>query len=178
MPTTSIRLFALAALVFAAAPIGAQQSVPLVSGQRIRVTGERLVAPVIGSYQQLTADSLVVLGEGISAQRIAISVSDIERVESFDGFDRGNMGNVTKWGFGGAAAGAVAGFAVSLLLDATSKTAEYDHASNAAIGAVVGGVVGGIYGYRKVVENWHTVPLGNRIGMIGGGRRLGLSINF
>ncbi|HET6680217.1 MAG TPA: hypothetical protein VFG84_03395 [Gemmatimonadaceae bacterium] len=178
MPTISIRLFALAVFVSAAAPIGAQQSLPLVSGQRIRVSGERLVAPVIGSYQQLTADSLVVLGEGIGAQRIAISVSDIDRVESFDGFDRGDMGNVAKWGFGGAAAGAVAGFAVSLLLDATSKTAEYDHASNAAIGAVVGGVAGGIYGYRKVVEKWSTVPLGSRVGVIGGGRRLGLSIDF
>ena len=178
MPTISIRLFALVVCVAAATPIGAQQSLPLVSGQRIRVSGERLVAPVIGSYQQLTADSLIVLGEGISAQRMAISVGDIERVESFDGFERGDMGNVTKWGLGGAAVGAVTGFAVSLLLDATTKTSEYDHASNAAIGAVVGGVVGGVYGYRKVVERWHTVPFGSRVGMIGGGRRLGLSITF
>lgn len=177
MPKIPIRLLALAMLACVAAPIGAQQSAPLISGQRIRVSGERLVAPVIGSYQALTADSLVVLGEGIGAQRIAISLGDVERVETFDGFSRGNAGNITKWGFGGAAAGAVAGFAVSLLLDATSKASEYDHASNAAIGAVVGGVAGGIYGYRKIVENWSTVPLGRRVGVIGGGR-LGISVSF
>ena len=168
-------LVALLALGAVVPVVGAQQA-PY-AGQRIRVTSGRLVAPLVGSFQAMERDSIVVLDEGLSAQRVAIALADVQSVETFGGFERGSKNNMLLWGAGGLVTGGILGYLAAVMFEAVTDD-EYDTLASAGIGAGLGMVIGGYMGYRRVEERWTRVELNRRVGIIGGGRRVGIAIGF
>jgi hypothetical protein len=160
----------------AVAPIAGAQQAPY-AGQRIRVTSGRLVTPLVGSFQAVERDSIVVLDEGMTAQRVAIALADVQSVETFGGFERGSTDNMLLWGAGGLVSGGILGYLVAVMFEAVTDD-EYDTLASAGIGAGVGMLVGGYMGYRRVEERWTRVEMTRRVGIIGGGRRLGIAIAF
>jgi hypothetical protein len=167
MRSISLRhLFAATVLLLAveAPRLGAQA---LTAGTRIRVRGTEMVAPLVGSYQTVRNDTLVVLEDGIAAQIWSLPVSDVRSFEVSKGLGRRDPGKMRRWGIIGGLAGVGLGFVVSKVLDANSgPTANY----NVGLGALVGGAAGigaGIfYGASVPVEKWGNVPVPRRMGAV------------
>ena len=161
------------------APFGALGAQALTPGTRVRVKSPQVVAPVIGSYQGLRRDTVVVIEDGTAAQIWSFNTTSIERIEVSAGMKGGNRGPMTRWGLIGAGGGAVMGFLVAALLEGTSES-EYNAVLSAAVGAGVGGVAGVAYGYRKLEEHWTSVAVPRRVGFVPtrDGVRLGFSAAF
>jgi hypothetical protein len=169
-------ILALAALL-PSATLPAQQA--LAPGARVRVKSDQLVAPVIGTYQEMRRDTLVVIEEGTSAQLWTFTRNSIDRIEVSAGMHNGNRGPTTRFALIGAGIGAAAGWLVAALLESNSSS-DYNDLLSAAVGAAVGGGAGAAYGYRKLEERWTPVPIPGRIGLspTRRGVRLGLSRSF
>jgi len=157
--------------------LAAQQA--LAPGARVRVKSDQVVAPVIGTFQGMRRDTVVVIEDGISAQLWTFTSGTIDRLEVSAGMHKGNRGPTTRYALIGAGAGAVAGWLVAVLLE-SSTSSKYNDVLSAAIGAGVGAGAGAAYGYRKLEERWAAVPIPRRIGIAPtrGGVRLGLSTSF
>jgi hypothetical protein len=164
------------ALPLIASDSGAQSLAP---GTRIRVKSSQVVAPVIGSYQGMRRDTVVVIEDGAGAQVWTFTSSAIDRLEISTGMKGGNRAPTTKWALIGAGVGAAAGLLAAAILEGTSES-QYSDVLSAAVGAGLGAGVGAAYGYRKLEEHWAPVPLPRRVGLIPtpNGVRLGLSASF
>lgn len=157
--------------------LAAQQG--LAPGTRVRVKSDQVVAPVIGTFQGMRSDTVVVIEEGTSAQVWNFTRSTIGRLEVSAGMHGGNRGPTTRYALIGAGIGAVAGVLAAVILESNS-TSKYNEVLSAAVGAAVGGGVGAAYGYRILEERWTSVPIPRRIGLapVRGGVRIGLAASF
>ena len=179
MPSTrwsnTARLTALL-LFFPCAIAGAQSLTP---GQRVRVKSSQVVVPVVGNYQGMRRDTVVVIEEGMGAQVWTFTTSAVDRIEVSAGMKPGNRGPTTRWALIGAGAGAAAGVLTAVILE-SSSTSKYNDLLSGAVGAVVGGALGAAYGYRKLEEHWTQVPLPRRVGIMPtrDGLRVGVSAAF
>jgi hypothetical protein len=171
------RALVAALVVFVPASSVAAQA--LTPGTRVRVKSPQVVAPVIGSYQGMRRDTVVVIEDGTAAQIWSFTTATIERIEVSAGMKGGNRGPMTRWGLIGAGAGAAAGLLVSAILEGSSSS-EYNHVVNAVIGAGVGGVAGVVYGRRALEEHWTRVDIPRRVGFLPtrDGFRVGFSTTF
>lgn len=144
----------------AAEPL-AGQSVP--AGTRIRVSGTDLLTPVIGSFQGVRQDSLVVLEDGDAAQIWAVQIGRVTRLEVSEGWRRGDRRRAVRWGVIGGLGGAALGYVVSAILqNGADETERYPKGINMALGAALGGGLGAFYGYSRTIEHWRSVPVPRR----------------
>jgi hypothetical protein len=163
-------------LVLLSSSAAAQQLAP---GTRVRVKSSELVAPIIGAYQGMRRDTLVVMEEGMSAQLWTFATSAVDRLEVSAGVKGGNRGPITRWAWIGAGLGAAVGWLAAAGLE-QSGDSEYNDVLSAAVGAALGGGVGAAYGWRVQEENWDSVPIPRRVGLIPSrtGARLAFAIPF
>jgi hypothetical protein len=169
---------ALAALLVAV-PCTAAHAQNLAPGTRVRVKSSQVVAPIVGSYQGMRRDTVVVIEDGAGAQVWTFTSSAIDRLEVSTGMKGRNRGPTTRWALIGAGAGAAAGWLTAALLESASSS-QYNDVLSAAVGAGLGAGLGAAYGYRKVDEHWATVPVPRRVGLVPTrtGVRLGFSASF
>jgi len=149
-------------LAIPSAPALAQQMAP---GTRVRVKSSQVVAPIVGSYQGMRRDTLVIIEDGTAAKLWSFATPTIDRLEVSAGLKGGNRGPITKWALIGIPAGAFGGYLVAVILEGTSDS-EYDDVLSAVIGAGVGAAAGAAYGYRFKEEHWTSVPLPRRVGLV------------
>jgi uncharacterized membrane protein YeaQ/YmgE (transglycosylase-associated protein family) len=155
---------------------GAQTLTP---GTRVRVKSSQMVAPVIGNYQGMRRDTVVVIEEGLGAQVWTFTSSAVDRIEVSAGMKGGNRGPTTRWALIGAGAGAVTGIIVATILESSSSS-QYNNLLSGVVGAGIGGAIGAAYGYRKFEEHWTPVAVPRRVGIVPtrDGLRIGLSATF
>ena len=153
--------FVAISLVLPATSVAAQQLAP---GTRVRVKSSALVAPVIGAYQGMRRDTLLVMEEGMSAQLWTFSSTTVDRLEVSDGMRRGNRGPITRWALIGAGVGAATGLLAAAALEGSSDS-EYNNVLSAVVGAGVGAGLGAAYGWRVHEEHWTSVPIPRRVGL-------------
>src|SRR5690349_16958728 len=184
MPRTRRFYLALLAAVVTLVPIRitvAQSTVPqtLSPGTRIRVTSNQMVAPIVGSYQGMRRDTLLLIENGTGAKVWAFNTAAVTQVETSIGMKGGNRDPMIRWGLIGAGLGGGIGFIVSVSLESNS-TQQYNQLLSTLLGAVMGGGVGAFYGSRKLAEHWAPVPLPQRIGVLptAHGVRFALSASF
>lgn len=142
--------------------LAAQQLTP---GTRVRVKSSELVAPIIGSYQGMQRDTLVVIEDGEAAQRWAFMSATVNRLEVSDGMKAGNRKPMARWALIGAGLGAATGLLAALALE-SSTDSEYSEVLSAGVGAAIGAGAGAAYGYRMVEERWRSVPIPRRVGLV------------
>jgi hypothetical protein len=173
----SHRAALVALLLFLPFPALVAQS--LAPGTRVRVKSSQVVAPVIGSYQGMRRDTVLVIEDGTAAQVWSFTSSTIDRMEVSVGMKGGNRGPMTRWALIGAGAGAVLGLLGAVILEGSSDS-EYNAALSAVLGGGVGAALGAAYGYRVPQEHWSEVPLPRRVGVVPtrNGLRVGLSTAF
>ena len=163
-------------LVLSSAPAGAQQLAP---GTRVRVKSSSLVTPVIGAFQGVRRDTLVIMEEGMSAQQWTFASAAVDRLEVSAGMRRGNRGPTTRWALLGAGIGAVTGVVAAAALEGTGDS-EYNNVLSAVVGAAVGAGAGAAWGWRIEQEQWRSVPLPRSVGVTPSrtGVRLGFNATF
>jgi hypothetical protein len=150
-------LLALVPFTFA----GAQSLTP---GTRVRVKSSQVVVPVIGSYQGMRRDTVVVIEDGVGAQVWTFAAGAVDRIEISAGMKGGNRRPTTRWALIGGGTGLVAGALAAAALE--SNTADnYNVPLSALVGAAVGGGLGAAYGYRKLEERWTRVTIPRRVGL-------------
>ena len=151
----------------------------LAPGTRVRVHSPSLVAPIIGSYQGMRRDTVVIMEEGAGAQLWTFSSATVDRLEVTAGMKGGNRGPITKWGLIGAGVGGALGFFTAILLEESSRS-QYNELLSVGVGAGIGAAVGIAYGWRVTEEHWTPVPLPRRVGLIPTrtGVRLALGASF
>jgi hypothetical protein len=164
MPThrRSLRAAIVALSLALPSALPAQQLAP---GTRVRVKASNVVAPIIGAYQTMRRDTLVIMEEGEAAQLWSFSSSTVERFEVSAGLKGGNRRPITRWALIGAGVGAAVGFLAASALEGNSDS-EYNDVLSAAVGAGIGAGVGAAYGWRVQEEHWTAVPLPRRVGLV------------
>lgn len=179
MPITRRAQSVLIAALVLLVPMSVVSAQSLAPGTRIRVKSSQVVAPVVGSYQGMRQDTLLVIEDGTAAQIWSFSRSNIDRLEVSAGMKSGNRGPITRWALIGAGAGAVSGLLVALALEGASDS-EYNGLLSAAVGAAVGGGFGAAYGYRVLEERWNSIGIPRRVGFTPtrDGVRVGFSASF
>lgn len=158
---------ALAVLTLFGASVAGAQSSTLAPGTRVRVTSSQVVAPVIGSYQGMRRDTVLVIEDGESAQQWAFTTAEIRRLEVSAGMGRGNRGPIVRNALLGAGLGAAAGVILAFILE-ESTDSEYNTVLSGLVGAGVGSGLGAMYGFRVQQEHWTAVAVPRRIGLIPG----------
>lgn len=155
---------------------GAQTLSP---GARVRVKSSQVVVPVIGNYQGMRRDTVVVIEEGLGAQVWTFTSSAVDRIEVSAGMKGGNRAPTTRWALIGAGAGAAAGVLTAVILEANSSS-KYNDLLSGAVGAGIGGAIGAAYGYRQLEERWIPVQIPRRVGILPtrNGLRVGLAATF
>src|SRR4029079_11886111 len=99
-------LSALIAALVLFVPCTAAFAQALTPGTRVRVKSPQVVAPVIGSYQGMRRDTVVVIEDGPGAQVWTFTSAAVDRLEVSAGMKGGNRGPTTHWALIGAAVGA------------------------------------------------------------------------
>jgi hypothetical protein len=145
-----------ATITVAAHDVAAQG--PVQAGSRVRVTARQLVVPVIGSFQTVRRDTIVVLEEGVSASIWNVPVANVQRFELSAGIRGGDGGRAVKFALWGGVSGAALGLLTSVILQ-NSTGDRYDKGASAGVGAGVGALILGLVGYRHAHEEWTLVPL-------------------
>ena len=137
-------------------PLHAQDTVPLTTATRLRVTTEYRDGRVeIGTYRALT-DTTLVLGRGTITSTLPLA--SIRQVEVSSGRKLGVAGGVIGFLLGAAAGGAVA---CAANRDDYGVFCAGQDDTNLIIGAAVGGVTGAAVGallFRR--ERWRVVDVG------------------
>ncbi len=151
-----------ALLLFAPCAVAAAQA--LTPGTRVRVKSSQVVAPVVGSYQGLRRDTVVVIEDGTAAQVWTFTTSAVDRIEVSAGMKGGNRGPTTRWALIGAGAGAAVGIITAAILEGTTDS-KYSELLTGLVGAAGGAALGAAYGYRKLEEHWTQVPVPRRVGL-------------
>jgi hypothetical protein len=177
----SIRSYCRALLValFTLVPLRVTTAQSLAPGTRVRVKSSQVVAPIIGSYQGMRRDTLVVIEDGAGAKVWTFNSSAVDRVEISAGMQGGNRGPMTRWALIGAAIGGSLGLITAVTLE-NSTDSRYNEAMSTLLGAAMGAGLGAYYGSRKLEEHWAAVPLPRRVGVAPSrnGVRIGLSATF
>ena len=139
----------------------------------------QVVAPVVGTYQALRADTVVVIEDGTAAKIWNFRTSTIDRLEVSAGLKGHNRGPMTRWALIGAGGGAVAGWLTAMILEGASED-KYSDVLSAGVGAGLGAVAGAVYGSRVLEEHWDSAPIPRRVGFMPtrDGFRLGFSASF
>lgn len=179
MPSTRPYSRALLVVLLAIVPLRVTPAQSLTPGTRVRVRSSELVAPIIGSYQGMRRDTLVLIEDGQGAKVWTFNSSAVDRVEVSAGMQGGNRGPMTKWALIGATIGGGLGLITAVTLE-NSTDSRYNEAMSTLLGAVMGGGIGAFYGSRKLEEHWAAVPLPGRIGVAPSrtGVRIGLAAAF
>jgi hypothetical protein len=179
MPSTRPYFRALLAALFTLVPLRVTTAQSLAPGTRVRVKSSQVVAPIIGSYQGMRRDTLVVIEEGTGAKVWTFNSSAVDRVEISAGMQGGNRGPMTRWALIGAAIGGSVGLITAVTLE-NSTSSRYNEALSTLLGGVMGAGLGAFYGSRKLEEHWTAVPLPGRIGIAPtpNGVRVGFSATF
>jgi hypothetical protein len=154
-------------------PCTAAHAQNLAPGTRVRVKSSQVVAPVIGSFQGMRRDTVVVIEDGARAQVWTFTSSAIDRLEISAGMKGGNREPTTRWALIGAGIGAAAGWLTAVALEGASDS-EYNDLLSAVVGAGLGAGIGAAYGYRALDEHWTPVPtrsLGVVLSRVGRTRR-------
>jgi len=151
----------------------------LTPGTRVRVKSSQVVAPVIGSYQGMRRDTVVVIEDGAGAQVWTFTRSAVDRIEISAGMKGGNRAPTVRWALIGGGVGAALGALTAVILESSSDS-KYNEFLSGAIGLGIGGAVGAAYGMRKLEEHWTSVPIPQRVGIAPSrhGIRIGLSAAF
>jgi len=184
MPRTprSYRTLVTALVTLAPLRIAAAQSTPtqaLTPGTRVRVTSNQMVAPIIGSYQGMRRDTLVMIENGPGAKVWAFNTTAVSQVEVSVGMKGGNREPMIRWGLIGAGIGGAIGLVTAMTLE-NSTDQRYNEALSTVLGAAMGGGLGAFYGSRKLAEHWAPVPLPQRVGLVPSrnGLRVAISASF
>jgi hypothetical protein len=166
----------LVALSFALPCTAAAQLAP---GTRVRVHSSDVVLPVIGNYQGMRRDTLVVIEDGVSGQQWMFTSANVSRLEVSAGMKGRNKKPMTRWALIGGGAGAALGIITALALEGASDS-EYNYALSGLVGLGVGAGAGALYGARYREEHWTSVSLPRRVGVVPSrsGFRVGLSASF
>ena len=170
-------LITLAPLRITAAQATAPQS--LAPGTRVRVTSNQMVAPIVGSYQGMRRDTLVVIEDGSGAKIWAFNTTAVSQVEVSLGMKGGNRDPMIRWGLIGAGIGGGIGLITATTLE-NSTDQRYNEALSTLLGAAMGAGLGAFYGSRKLAEHWAPIPLPQRVGLVptARGLRIALSASF
>jgi hypothetical protein len=153
----------LLALMTLVAPVssGAQDTLPLAPGARVRVSAPDLIGPgaLIATVVAMRRDTLVLRTATGDAPPWTLPLERAEWLE----VSRGRRGR----GGQGALIGLLTGVAVGGLLGAALSGGEDNPLQGAAVGIAVGGglvgfVVGGVIGSKSRGERWEPVPLPGR----------------
>lgn len=167
---------ATALVLVAPCALAAQSVAP---GTRVRVKSAQVVAPIVGTYQTLRADTVVVIEDGTAAKIWSFQTSSIDRLEVSAGMKGHNRGPMTRWALIGAGGGAAVGVLTAIALESASED-KYNDFLSAAVGAGLGAIAGAAYGSRTLEENWNSVPVPRRVGFMPtrDGFRVGFSASF
>lgn len=179
MPSTRSYSRALLVALFSLVPLRVATAQSLAPGTRVRVRSSELVAPIVGSYQGMRRDTLVVIEDGQGAKVWTFNSTAVDQVEVSIGMQGGNRGPMTRWALIGAAIGGGLGLITAVTLE-NSTDSRYNEAMSTLLGAVMGGGLGAFYGSRKLQEHWAPVPLPGRVGVAPSpnGLRIGLTATF
>jgi hypothetical protein len=179
MPIARPLFGALIAALVGFTPLSGVHAQALTPGTRVRVKSQQVVAPVIGSYQGMRRDTVLIIEDGTAAQIWSFTSATIDRLEVSDGMKGGNKGPMTRWALIGAGGGAALGLLTAAILEGASSS-QYNDVLSAAVGAGAGALAGAAYGYRKLEEHWSPVPVPRRVGLMPtrDGLRLGFSAAF
>ena len=166
-----------ALVVFVPCAVAAAQA--LTPGTRVRVKSSQVVAPVVGSYQGMRRDTVVVIEDGAGAQVWTFTRSAVDRVEISAGMKGGNQGPIRRWALIGGGVGAGLGVLAALIAENNSNS-RYNAFLSGVLGAGVGGAFGAAYGYSRQEEHWTPVPVPSRVGIAPtrNGLRIGVSAAF
>ena len=167
------------AVLLVVVPCATALSQNLAPGTRVRVKSSQVVAPIIGSYQGMRRDTVVIIEDGAGAQVWTFTSSAIDRLEISTGMKGGNRAPTTRWALIGGGVGAAAGLLTAAILEGSTDS-QYNDVLSAAVGAALGAGIGAAYGYRVLDEHWAPVPLPRRVGITPtrNGIRLGFSASF
>ena len=158
----SFRAVAAALVLVAPSALSAQS---VAAGTRVRVKSAQVVAPVVGTYQAMRGDTVIVIEDGTAAKIGSFKSSTIDRLEVSAGMKGHNRGPMTRWGLIGAGAGAAAGLLSAAILESATDD-KYNGFLSAAVGAGLGAIGGAAYGSRVLEENWDSVPVPRRVGFM------------
>ena len=150
MPRTRPSYRTLLAALVTLAPLhiaAAQSTVPqtLSLGTRVRVTSNQMVAPIVGSYQGMRRDTLVLIENGTGAKVWAFNTAAVSQVEVSIGMKGGNRDPMIRWGLIGAGVGAGIGLITSVSLE-NNTGQRYNQMLSTLLGAAMGGGLGAFYG--------------------------------
>jgi hypothetical protein len=148
----------------------------LTPGTRVRVKSAQVVAPIVGSYQGVRRDTVIVIEDGAGAKVWTFTGSAIDVLEVSDGMKGGNKGPTTRWALIGGGIGAALGALTAAMLESNSDS-KYNAFASGAIGAAVGGGLGALYGSRQLEEHWKAVPIPRRVGLFPTRNGVGLSLS-
>jgi len=170
---------ALLGAFLALGPVSLAGAQALTPGSRVRVKSSQVVVPVIGSYQGMRRDTVVVIEDGVGGQVWTFASGAVDRIEISAGMKGGNRRPTARWALIGGGIGLVAGALTAAALEGNSSD-QYNVPLSALVGAAVGGGIGAAYGYRRLEEHWTQVPLPRRVGLAPAahGLRLALNVGF
>ena len=184
MPRIRRSYRALLAALITLAPLritAGQSAVPqsLTPGTRIRVTSNQMVAPIVGSYQGMRRDTLLLIEDGTGARVWAFNTAAVSQLETSIGMKGGNRDPMIRWGLIGAALGGGIAFITSVSLE-NNTGQQYNQLLSTLLGAAMGGGLGAFYGSRKLAEHWAPIPMPQRVGVVptAKGLRIALSASF
>jgi hypothetical protein len=180
MQSTRRSFAALLTAVLLAVPCTSARAQTLQPGTRVRVKSSQVVVPIIGSYQGMRRDTLVVIEDGAGAQVWTFTSSAVDRLETSAGMKGRNRKPTARWALIGAGVGAAAGWLTAVLLESASSNQEYNDVISALIGGGAGAAFGAVYGSHKLEEHWTPVPIPPRVGILPtrNGMRFSLSASF
>ena len=136
MPSTRPYSRALFVALFTLAPLRVTTAQSLAPGTRVRVKSSQVVAWIVGSYQGMRRDTLVVIEEGEGAKVWTFNSSAVDRVEISAGMQGGNRGPMTRWALIGAGIGGGIGLITAVTLE-NSTNSRYNEALSTLLGAVM-----------------------------------------
>ena len=180
MPRTRWSYLALLAALGTLAPIrvtAAQSTTPqtLSLGTRIRVTSNQMVAPIVGTYQGMRRDTLLLIEDGTGAKVWAFNTTAVSQVETSIGMKGGNRDPMIRWGLIGAGLGGGIAFITSVSLE-NNTGQQYNQLLSTLVGAAMGAGLGAFYGSRKLAEHWAPIPMPQHVGVVPTAR--GLRVAF
>ena len=179
MPRTRRYTRALLAALVTLVPLRVAAAQSLGPGARVRVTSNQMVAPIVGSYQGMRRDTLVVIEDGVGARIWSFQTTAVDQIEVSVGMKGGNRDPMIRWGLIGAGVGGGIGLLTAFTLE-NSTDSRYNEALSTLLGAAMGAGFGAFYGSRKLAEHWATVPLPRQVGVVPSpnGIRIGLFGSF
>jgi hypothetical protein len=179
MPRTHRYHRALLAALFTLMPLGVAAAQSLTPGKRVRVKSNQVVAPIVGSYQGMRRDTVVVIEDGVGAKIWSFNTTAVDQIEVSVGMKGGNRDPMIRWALIGAAVGGSIGLITAATLE-NSTDSRYNEALSTLLGAAMGAGFGAFYGSRKLQEHWAAVPIPRRVGVVPSahGLRIGLSASF